>query len=98
MYTFSSRNALVGALLSALGPADLEVRDRWEQTPLYLAAHHGDASVVIVLVRRGARLDSALPTGETPLDAAIRRGNADAESVLRDAGASEGTDEGGEPE
>jgi ankyrin repeat protein len=61
-------------------------RDRWGNTPLLMAARYGDASLVSLLVRRGADIDQQR-TYLTPLTLAARRKDPEIVRVLQDNGA-----------
>ncbi|OQV09141.1 NACHT domain-containing protein [Cladophialophora immunda] len=70
--------------------ADIEKRTRQGETPLHLALMADDppdASIVDILVRRGASVHTQNDIGMTPLHYAARRGVVDRLRVLLDAGA-----------
>lgn len=56
-------------------------------TPLHLAAHRGDVSIIQLLVQNGALLDKRDDTNCTPLYYALRRGNTLAAKKLLKYGA-----------
>jgi len=77
----------VDALVKA--GADVNARNRYGVTPLSLAAGHGNASVVDLLLKSGANAkaaDAALTEGRTVLMLAARTGNVDAIKALVTAG------------
>jgi hypothetical protein len=67
--------------------ADINARDRHNQTALMLAATEGHAPVVEWLVRHGAALDQAAKYGLTALMLAVVRGHGEIVRILVDAGA-----------
>ena len=71
----------------AEGGADINARDRHNQTALMLAATEGHTAVVEWLVRRGAALDHSAKYGLSALMLAVVRGHGEIVRVLADAGA-----------
>jgi hypothetical protein len=67
--------------------ADINARDRHNQTALMLAATEGHTSVVEWLVRRGAALDRVAKYGLSALMLAVVRGHGEIVRVLADSGA-----------
>src|SRR5262245_43574561 len=67
--------------------ADINARDRHNQTALMLAATAGHTAVVEWLVRRGAGLDHVAKYGLSALMLAVVRGHREIVRVLADAGA-----------
>ena len=53
-------------------------------TPLHCAAHHGHASIVKMLLHRGADVNRAMHNGSTPMWFASSFGHADVERVIYD--------------
>jgi len=76
----------VAAFLVA-DPKQVEAKNGQQQTPLYLAAHHGHTGVVRLLLARGADLKAKDGNGDTPLYAAAERGRSTAAELLLAAGA-----------
>jgi ankyrin repeat protein len=68
------------------GRVDPNGMDRWNHTPLVMAAQHGDLPLVALLVRRGADLDQGR-THLTPLTFAARRRASDIVTFLQNRGA-----------
>jgi uncharacterized protein len=66
---------------------NVDVRDKYGQTALMLAARDGRAAVVRFLVSRGAALDVSAKYHLTALMLAVIRSHADVVKVLLDAGA-----------
>ncbi|KIL85176.1 hypothetical protein FAVG1_11605 [Fusarium avenaceum] len=62
--------------------------DSSEDTSLNCAARKGDAEIVHMLVRQGAKIDSRDSFGRTPLIGAARQGNSEIAEILIDYGAS----------
>jgi len=67
--------------------ADINARDRHNQTALMLAATEGHAAVVEWLVRRSAALDDAAKYGLSALMLAVVHGHGEIVRILVDAGA-----------
>ncbi|KAK3913362.1 Ankyrin repeat domain-containing protein 50 [Frankliniella fusca] len=78
---------LLELALSSCPEADLERTDRHGQTPLNLAARHGHADVVEVLLVGGAQVDHADRDGWTALRAAAWGGHRQVVDLLLEAGA-----------
>jgi ankyrin repeat protein len=77
----------VARLISRVDP---DARDRWQRTPLVMAAQYGDLATVDALVARSAGVDQGR-TYLTALTYAARRGAADIVARLRAAGATVST-------
>ena len=67
-----NNNIAIIELLVTLGKANLELTDRDERTPLYVAARQGHLLAVQYLVERGSLLDTTNDIGWTPLVMACR--------------------------
>jgi len=67
--------------------ADVDARDRYGQTGLMLAAHHGHEAVVAVLVAAGADLDVTAKYGLSALMLAVVAGHEACARRLAEAGA-----------
>lgn len=78
-------STMLAAYLDAGVPPDL--RNQSGDSLVMLAAYHGHASTVIVLVERGADVDLANDKGQTPLAGAVFKGFDDVVRVLVDGGA-----------
>src|SRR5205807_672307 len=65
---------------------DPNAQDRWGNTPLLMAAQHGDLPLVSLLVRRGGEVNQQRKH-LTPITYAARRKAADIVGFLRDNGA-----------
>ena len=73
--------------LAVLGVrVDPNASDRWQRTPLLMAAEFGDLALVELLVRRGGAVDQKRRY-LTPVTLAARRGNLEMVRFLRDQGA-----------
>lgn len=73
--------------LAALGPrVDPNTPDRWQRTPLLMAAEFGDLALVKLLVGRGGDVDQKRQH-LTPVTLAARRGELEMVRFLRDRGA-----------
>src|SRR5207302_317437 len=68
------------------GLVDPNAQDRWGNTPLLMAAQHGDLPLVSLLVRRGGDVNQQRKH-LTPITYAARRKAADIVGFLRDNGA-----------
>ncbi|XP_032676835.1 ankyrin repeat domain-containing protein 50 isoform X3 [Odontomachus brunneus] len=79
--------SLLELALSIYPQAKLETSDRHGQTPLNLAARHGYADVVRVLLIAGARADHADCDGWTALRAAAWGGHTQVVTILLERGA-----------
>jgi uncharacterized protein len=77
--------AAVGALLAA--GADVDARDRYGQTALMLAAHHGHDAIVGALVAAGAALDVVAKYGLSALMLAVVAGHVACARTVARAGA-----------
>lgn len=86
--------ALVRARLEGGAPVDTE-REGAEGSPLHLAAEHGAAEVVALLLERGARADARDREGHTPLWNAVRSLDEYAIHALIEAGADVWTPQSG---
>jgi ankyrin repeat protein len=67
---------------------DPNARDRWGNTPLLMAARHGDLPLVKLLVQRGSTVDQGR-THLTPITYAARRKAGDIVIFLQEKGATE---------
>lgn len=67
--------------------ADVNVRDRLEQTPLYTAAESNAIGIMGILIENGADVNARDFIGRTPLHVASRYGKLHAVQVLIDKGA-----------
>jgi len=65
----------------------VDVRDENGNTPLMLAAYHGHADTVRMLVARGADVDQRNERDQSPVAGAVFKGEDDVVRVLVDAGA-----------
>ena len=79
--------AAQGNVADVLRDVDINGRDANEQTPLMLAAAHGDTDRVRRLIAVGARLDDTDRQGNTALALAQKAGHKDIADMLRKAGA-----------
>ena len=66
--------------------ADLAYEDIFDMTALHYAADYDQASICRVLVNEGASL-TAVNGGQTPLELAKKRGNAECVAILEAAAA-----------
>jgi len=78
-------DALLGAYLEAGAPATMT--NATGDSLLMLAAYHGHADTVELLIRHGADANTANDRGQTPLAGAAFKGYPDVARVLLDAGA-----------
>ena len=85
--------AALGARIAAGLPAD--TRDGKGNTLLMLAAYHGHAGTVRLLLGAGAAPDARNAKGQTPLGGAAFKGHVDVARLLLDAGADPRADQGG---
>ncbi|KAF5599103.1 ankyrin 3 [Fusarium pseudocircinatum] len=67
---------------------DIEARDEFGRTPLYLAVEHGNTAAVSLLLGRGASIENACINGKTPLGHAAVAGNEECMRLLISGGAS----------
>jgi ankyrin repeat protein len=67
--------------------ASIDARDRYGQTPIMLAAHHGCAMIVNELIARRANLDVTGKFGLSALMLAVIAGHVDIARALLAAGA-----------
>jgi len=81
------RGALDDLQQLAVSGADINARDRHNQTAVMLAATEGHTAVVDWLVRRGAALDHVARYGLSALMLAVVRGHREIVRILADAGA-----------
>ena len=72
----------VATLLIRTGNANLEAANRHSFTPLHTSAQHGQWRVVQMMIAAGAKVNSQLPDGATPLYLASERGNTGAVRAL----------------
>jgi ankyrin repeat protein len=79
----------VAALLLERG-AEIEARDKFGRTPLFMAAQFGQRNVAQLLIERGADVNAADRSGRTPLQAAVNAGHGDVADLLRQKGAADG--------
>lgn len=78
----------VAALSELLGSgANRDARNRYGQTAVMLAAHHGHAAVVAALIAAGADLDVTAKYGLSALMLAVVAGHGDCAQLLARAGA-----------
>jgi len=70
-----------------LARSDLNCVDSQGWTPLFHAAHHGNAEVVKLLIQAGADVNHGAQTGFTALFSAVMGGHVDTVRTLLDAGA-----------
>jgi ankyrin repeat protein len=77
---------LAGRLLDAY-PQDLHARGGYHQTPLHAAVHEGHLNIVLLLLDRGASVESRGPLGQTALYMASSCGYAEIVRALIDHGA-----------
>lgn len=73
---------VVNKLLAAHGDAAIEARDDEGRTPLILAAQHGSAVVVQLLLSAGAQVDASTKFGVTALMKSASRGHTGVVSIL----------------
>jgi len=85
--------AALGARLAA-GLA-VDARDEKGNTLLMLAAYHGQAETVRMLLGAGAEADGRNAKGQTPLGGAAFKGHAEVVRLLLEAGADPAADQGG---
>jgi len=71
----------------AQNPGDLNLPDDAGLTPLHLAASSCHTNVVVLLLDKGAKIDSTEKSGATPLHFAAQEGCLDAVKLLLDRGA-----------
>jgi ankyrin repeat protein len=69
--------------------ADVNARDRWQQTPLHIAVMEGRADMVERLIREGADVNAKNYKGRTPLYFARTFNREEIVGILRKAGAIE---------
>jgi uncharacterized protein len=82
----SGNTAMLAAYLDAGVPVNLT--NSAGDTLLMLAAYHGHPATVQVLIRREAAVDRANDRGQTPLAAAVFKGDDEVVRLLAEAGAS----------
>ena len=76
------------AIITLLGRgADIEARNRGNQTPLHVAIYKSQASTIITLLDRGADIEARDENGDTPLHIAVQRRQSEAILSLLDRGA-----------
>ncbi len=84
-------NISIPLLIKSGANTSLKRNYRWKsfaETPLSLAADIGNADMVRLLIKAGAKKDSKDSEGNTPLHGAAQKGHAEAARELIDAGAS----------
>jgi ankyrin repeat protein len=67
--------------------AELDAKNNFDRTPLYIAAANGHAEITRLLIDAGAELDARNKYGRTPLYAAAANGHTEIAKLLIDAGA-----------
>lgn len=67
--------------------ADVNVKDKYTQTPLHIAAGRGHAEIVALLITKGADVNTKDNTGRTPLYLAASSGHSDVARILLTKGA-----------
>jgi ankyrin repeat protein len=72
--------------------ADMNVKDRYGDTPLHYAAGHGRKDMIDLLIAKGADINAANKKGETPLCCATLWGHKDAVEFLLIKGANINTE------
>ena len=60
--------------------ANIEAKDKYEKTPLHLAAKRGHKHIVALLISKGAQIEAKDERGRTPLYLAAEKGH---ESIVR---------------
>lgn len=89
----TGETAALGARI-ATGLA-VDTRDEKGNTLLMLAAYHGKAETVRLLLKAGAAPDGRNAKGQTPLGGAAFKGYTEVVRLLLEAGADPGADQGG---
>lgn len=67
--------------------ADVNSKDKWGHSPLYLAIHNDDSYFMKTLITNGAEVNTKYPGGETLLQSAAITGRTESVRVLLEAGA-----------
>jgi TonB family protein len=81
-------DAQLAAFLLAHG-ADVNAKDKWNNTPLHRAAWEGRKGVVELLLTHGAEINAKNVGGDTPLKFAEKQGHSDVLELLRQHGGTE---------
>lgn len=66
--------------------ADANERDKYNQTPLYIAAHWGNTELAILLIEKGADVNTRDKDQNTPAMTAEKRNHHELAAMLRQAG------------
>ena len=92
-----ARNGDLAGLSTMLGQGlAVDARDAKGNTLLMLAAYHGKAETVAMLLKARASVDLRNAKGQTPLGGVAFKGYADIATLLLDAGADPLADQGGQ--